>query len=88
MIMTSANNQPYQEIEELDEEEEEDSLRNVNEEENSNQLIIEEEKESNYYTGLGNTDTGGLADQVEINELDAKHDYYADELEKIKAMLK
>lgn len=23
----------------------------------------------------------------EINELDAKHDYYADELEKIKAML-
>ena len=42
-------------------------------------------QESNFYTGLGDTDTGGLAG--EINELDAKHDYYADELEKIKAMM-
>jgi len=34
-------------------------------------------------------DTGnGLVDKNAINELDAKHDYYADELEKIKAMLK
>ena len=37
---------------------------------------------------MGDTGTNDLAEQVQtINELDAKHDYYADELEKIKAML-
>ena len=37
---------------------------------------------------MGGTGTYGLEDQInQINELDAKHDYYADELEKIKAML-
>ena len=42
----------------------------------------------NQYAGMGDTGTQGLQDQIqEINELDAKHDYYADELEKIKAML-
>ena len=43
---------------------------------------------ANQYAGMGDTGTQGLQDQIqEINELDAKHDYYADELEKIKAML-
>jgi len=38
---------------------------------------------------MGDTGTQGLDDQSnQINALDAKHDYYADELEKIKAMLK
>jgi len=37
---------------------------------------------------MGDTGTNGQADEGHaINELDAKHDYYADELEKIKAML-
>jgi hypothetical protein len=35
---------------------------------------------------MGETGTNGQANDA-INELDAKHDYYADELEKIKAML-
>jgi len=40
------------------------------------------------YAGMGDTGTQGMQDQIQqINELDAKHDYYADELEKIKAML-
>ena len=43
---------------------------------------------ANQYAGMGDTGTQGLQHQIqEINELDAKHDYYADELEKIKAML-
>ena len=37
---------------------------------------------------MGDTGTQGMQEQIQqINELDAKHDYYADELEKIKQML-
>ena len=36
---------------------------------------------------MGDTGTNQAEQMQEINELDAKHDYYADELEKIKAML-
>ena len=46
---------------------------------------VEEEQESNFYTGMGGAGTGDEGQT--LNELDAKHDYYADELEKIKAML-
>ena len=48
---------------------------------------VEEEKESDFYTGLGGPGTTGegAGGSQTINELDAKHDYYADELEKIKA---
>ena len=40
------------------------------------------------YAGMGDTGTQGHVEKMqELNELDAKHDYYADELSKIKAML-
>ena len=54
---------------------------------NSDLNAVEEEKESDFYTGLGGPGTTQEEEQNTINELDAKHDYYADELEKIKAML-